>query len=78
MEMIERLFLDGVDGQRTGFGIYLAKENTAIIAPTATATCLTIGNMAVVRTELTLYYPTLQTLIIPTFFHPVQRQQKSS
>jgi hypothetical protein len=70
MEMVERLFLDGVDGQGTGLGIDLAKKDTAIIAPTATAACLSIGNMAVVRTELTLDCPTLQLLIIPALFHP--------
>jgi hypothetical protein len=69
MEMIEWLFLDGVYSQRTGTSIYLAKEYAAVITTTATASCLAIGNMAVVRTELALYYPTLKLLIIPTLFH---------
>jgi hypothetical protein len=69
MEMIERLLLDGVDGQRTGLSIDLAKENTTIIATTATASCLTISNMAVMRTERALHGPTLQLLIIPTLNH---------
>jgi hypothetical protein len=69
MEMVERFFLDGVDGQRTRLGIYLAKEYATSITTTATTTCLAIGNMAVVRTELALYYPTLKPLIIPTLFH---------
>ena len=59
MEMIERLFLDGVYGQRTGLAIDLTKECAAVITTTATTSCLSFGNMAVVRTELTLYSPTL-------------------
>ena len=73
MEMIERLLLDGVDGQGTGQGVYLAKENTTIIATTTTTTCLAVGDMAVVRTKQALYLPVIQPFIIPTFFHLLRR-----
>jgi hypothetical protein len=69
MKMIEWLLLNGVDGQRTRFAIHLTKEYAAIIAPTATATCLAIGDMAVMRTELTLHCIPLQSHIIPALNH---------
>jgi hypothetical protein len=69
MKMIERLLFNGVDGQGTGLSIDLAKENTAFIAATATASCLTISNMTMMRTERALHGPTLQSHIIPTLNH---------
>jgi hypothetical protein len=51
MEMIERLLLDGVDGQGTGLSIDLTKEYAAIISSTATTSCLAFGDITVVRTE---------------------------
>ena len=73
MEMVEWLLLDGVDGQRTRLTIHLAEEYTTIISSTATASCLTISDMTVVRTKQTRYCPTLQLLIIPTLFHLLRR-----
>ena len=66
MEMIERLLFNGVDGQRTGLSIDLAKENTTIIATTATASCLTFSNMTMMRTEQAFQLSILQLPIIPT------------
>jgi hypothetical protein len=67
MKMIERLLFNGVDGQGTGLSIDFTKENTTIIATTATASCLTISNITMMRTERALHGPTLQLLIIPAF-----------
>ena len=50
VEMIERLFLYGVDGQRTRLGIDLADERAVVVAATATDTCLAIAYPTVVRT----------------------------
>ena len=55
MEVIQWLFLNGVDSQRTGFAIDLASEHTVLVAPTPTDARLAVCNMAVMRTELTLY-----------------------
>ena len=55
MEMIQRLFLDRVDGQRTRLAIDLADQYTIVIPATATKPRLTIGDMAMVWTEQTLY-----------------------
>ena len=73
MEMVEWLLLDGGDGQGTGLAINLTKKYTTIISSTETASCLTIDDMAMVRTELTLHCPTLQLLIIPALFHLLRR-----
>ena len=66
VEMIERLFLDGVDGQRTRLAIDLADQYTVMIPSTATKARLTIGDMTMVRTELALYPIAIQSLIILT------------
>ena len=55
MEVVQRLFLDGVDGQRTGFAIDFAHKYTLHIATAAADTRFAIGNLAMMRTELTLY-----------------------
>ena len=71
--MIERFLLDGVDGQRTRFGIDLADECAIVIATTATEARLPIGYATMMRTEQTLHSllegirnPRLQTFIIST------------
>ena len=69
MEVVERFLLDGIDGQRTGLTIDLADEYTIMIPSTATDARLSIGNMTMVGTDLTLHSPTLQLPIIPTLFH---------
>ena len=69
MEMIERLFLYRVDGQRTRLGIDLAEEHAPLITTTTANTRLAIGDTTVMGTEQTLYYPTLEFLIIPAFHH---------
>ena len=50
MEMVEGLLLDGIDGQRTGFGIDLADEHALLIPATATAACLAVGYMTMMGT----------------------------
>ena len=55
MEVVQRLLLDGVDGQRTGFAVHLADEHAVLIATAPADTRLTVGNLAMMRTELTLH-----------------------
>ena len=55
MEMIQRLFLDRVDGQRAGLAIDLADQYTIMIPATTTKARLTIGYMTMVWTEQTLH-----------------------
>jgi hypothetical protein len=64
VEMVERLLLDGVDGQRTGFGIDLADEYGVMVTTTAATARLAIGNMTMVRTELAPDRTIIQSLII--------------
>jgi hypothetical protein len=66
MEVIEGLLLDGVDGEGTGLSIDIADEYTTLIASATTETALTIGDVAMMRTELALDLAVLQTMIIPT------------
>ena len=66
MKMIQRLLLNGVDGQRTRLAIDLADQYTVMIPSTATKARLTIGDMTMVRTELALYPIAIQSLIIST------------
>ena len=53
--MVQGLLFDGVDGQRTWLAIDLADQNAVMISATATKPRLTIGDMAMVRTEQTLH-----------------------
>ncbi len=55
MEVIERLLLNRVDGQRARVAISLADEHAAPIASAATQSHLAISYMAVVGAELTLH-----------------------
>ena len=73
MEMVQRLLLYRVDGQRTRLAIDLAHEHAALI-PSATAnTRLVLSNPAMVRTERTLHPSILQPPIILTLSHFLQR-----
>ena len=67
MEVIQRLFLDGVDGEGTGLAVDFADEHAGVVAAAAAHTGLAIGNVAVVGAQITLDCPILQFLIIPTF-----------
>lgn len=51
MEMVQGLLFDGLDGQRTGFTVHLAKELAIVIPAATTKARLTIGNLAMVWTE---------------------------
>ena len=64
MEMIQRLFLDGIDCQRTGFAINLADQHAVPVSATATKACLAIGDMAMVRTDQTFQSPVVEGLKI--------------
>ena len=55
MEVVERFLLNGVNGQRTGLAVHLADKHTIHIPAASADTCLAIGNLAMMRTELTLY-----------------------
>ena len=65
MEMVEGLLLDRVDGEGTGFGIDLADKHATLISAAAADASLAFGDVAMVRTELALDLPIIQTLIIP-------------
>ena len=64
MKMVKRLLLDGIDGQRTGFAIDFAPEDTILVAPTPTDACLAVCNMTAVRTEQALYLSIFQCPIV--------------
>jgi hypothetical protein len=59
MEVVEWFFLDWVDSQRTGFGIYLTDEYTVFVTTTTTEPRLAIGYLAMVWTELALHLSVL-------------------
>ena len=66
MEMIEWFLLDGIDGQRTRFGIDLADKCATTIPSTATDARLAIRYSAMMWTEQTFHSSIIQTLIIST------------
>lgn len=53
--MVQGLFLNGVDGQRTGLAIHFTDEHTILIPTTTTDARLAIQDLAMVRTEQTLH-----------------------
>ena len=57
MEVVERLLLDRVDSQRTGFAIDLADEHAIMISATLATPCPTIGDTAMMGTEQTFHHP---------------------
>ena len=67
MEVVQRLLLNGVDGQRTGFAIYFAHKRTILITTATADTRLAIRNLTMMRTKLTLHPSIIQLLIIPAF-----------
>ena len=64
MEMVQRLFLDGVDGECTGVGIDVAIEGSfdvsSAFADSRLATCYT----TMVRTKQAFYCFVVQVLIV--------------
>lgn len=71
MEVVQRLFLDGVDGEGTGLAVDFADEHAGVVAAAAAHTGLAVGNVAVVGAQITLDCPILQTIIIFSYvlFH---------
>ena len=57
MEVVQRLLLNGVNGQRTGLAIDFAYTHAILIATTPTDARLAIRNLAMMRTEQTLHPP---------------------
>ena len=55
MEVVQRLLLNGVNGQRTRFAIHLADKHAIHIPTAPTDARLAVGNLAMMRTELTLH-----------------------
>jgi hypothetical protein len=64
MEMVERLLLDGIDGEGTRLGVDLADKHAASISAAAADAGLAISNVAMMRTEPAFDLLILQTLII--------------
>ena len=73
--MVQRLLLDGVNGQRTRFTIHLAHKYTSLISSAMANTRLALGNMAMVRTKRTLHPSIIHPLKILTLRHLLLRQQ---
>ena len=69
MEVVQRLLLNGVDGQRAGLAIHLADKHAVQITTAPTDTCLAVGNLAMMRTELTLYPSIIQPPIVFGLVH---------
>ena len=69
MEMIERLLLDRVDGQRTWPSVHLTDQHTALIASVPADARPALADVAMVRAEQTLHPATIQFLIILAFAH---------
>ena len=65
MEVIERLLLNGVDGQRTGLAVDLAHEHPVVVTPTPAQARLPVGDAAVVRAEQALHPVLIHPPIIP-------------
>ncbi len=66
MEVVQWFLLNGVNGQRTGLAIDFAHKHTVLIATAPTDTRLAIGNLAKMRTELTLHPSIIQLPIVFT------------
>ena len=64
--MVERLLLNGVDGQRTRPSIYLAEQHTALIASATADARPALADVAMVRAEQTLHPANSRT----TFAYP--------
>ena len=64
MEVVQRLFLNGINGQRTGLAIDFADEHTVLITTAPTDTRLAIRNLTMMRTEQTLHPSIIQPLIV--------------
>ena len=69
MEVVERLLLDGVYGQRTRPSIHLAEEHTALIASAPADARRALADVAMVWAEQTLYPAIIQLMIIPALHH---------
>ena len=55
MEVVQRFLLNGVNSQRTGLAIHLADKHSIHIPTAPTDARLAVGNLAMMRTELTLH-----------------------
>ena len=64
MEVVQRLLLDGVNGQRTGFAIDFAHEHTVLITTAPADSRLAVRNLTMMRTEQTLHPSIIQPLIV--------------
>ena len=73
MKVVERLLIDGVNGQRTRPSIYLAEQHTALIASATADPRPALADAAMMRAEQTLHPPIIQLSIISTFAHHLQR-----
>ena len=69
MEMIERLLLDRVNGQRTRPSINLADQHTALIASAPADALPALADVAMVWAEQTLQPAIIQLMIIPALHH---------
>ena len=69
MEVVLRLLLDGVDGQRTRPSIHLTDEYTVLIASATADARPALADTTMMWAEQTLHPPVIQFLIIPALHH---------
>ena len=55
MKVVQRFLLNGVNSQRTGLAVHLADKHAIHIPTAPTDARLAVGNLAMMRTELTLH-----------------------
>ena len=64
MEVVQRLLLDGINGQRARFAIDFAHKHTVLITTTPADTRLAIRNLTMMQTEQTLHPSIIQLPIV--------------
>ena len=69
VKVVERLLLDGVDGQRTRPSIHLTDEYTALIASDTADARPALADTTMMWAKQTLHPPVIQFLIIPALHH---------
>ena len=72
VKVVERLLLDGVDGQLTRPSIHLTDQHTALIASVPTDARPALVDMAMVWAEQTLHPAIIHLLIIPALHHQIR------
>ena len=67
--MVERCFLDRINGQRTRLSVDFAGQYAMMVASATTTARLAVGDAAAMWTKLALYGSIIQSLVIPALKH---------